>query len=195
MANRIVDVARNQDLLHAGTVDQGNYGMMPYVAYNGSSNYSVTPAEGLHGTGGFTVGGWFQMTSGDTLMSVWSASANQCWRLFVNSSTPTFYVSSTGANSFSVASVAITAGRWYFVVGRYNPSTEIAIFLNATKYANTSSIPASLFNATANFAIGGNSGGTELLTGKASMCFMSHEILPDSYINVLFQLGRTMYGI
>lgn len=194
MANRVVDAIQQHSLLHQGVVDQGSYGMAPYTAYNGSTNYSYRPSEGLKGTSGMTVGGWFQMTSGDTLMGVWAASANQCWRLFVNSSTPTFYVSSTGANSFSVASVAITAGQWYFVVGRYTPSVEISIFLNGVKYTNTTSIPASLFNASANFAIGSNSGGTELLTGKASFCFVSHEPLSDDYLTILFNLGRSIFG-
>lgn len=195
MTNRVIEAIRSQDLTHEGTVDQGSYGIAPYVAYNGSTNYSQRPAGALLGINGLTAGGWFQMTSGDSLMGVWSAGANQCWRLFVNGSVPTFYVSGTGANSFSVASATITVGQWYFVVGRYTPSTEIAIFLSGAKYTSTTTIPASLFAASANFSIGSNSGGTELLTGKASMCFVSHEPISDDYINILFQIGRTVFGV
>ena len=90
MTNRIIDIARGHDIIHNGTVDQGSYGMAPYIAYNGSSNYGTRPAGALKGLNGFTVGGWFQMTSGDFLMGVWQTAANQVWRLYVNVSAPTF---------------------------------------------------------------------------------------------------------
>jgi hypothetical protein len=195
MTNRIIDVARNHNLTHEGTADQGSYGLAPYVTYNGSANYSHRPAGALKGIDGLTCGGWFQMTSGDALMGVWQTAANQVWRLFVNSSAPTFYVSGTGANSFTVAAANITAGQWYFVAARYTPSTEIAIWLNSTKSVNTTSIPASLFDSTtAEFVIGGDHGGANLLTGKAAMCWVSHEPLADNYLTVLYQMQRHLFG-
>lgn len=196
MANRIIDIARGHDIIHNGTVDQGSYGMAPYIAYNGSSNYSQRVAGALKGLSGFTVGGWFQMTGSDTLMAVWSPSLNQVWRLYVNGSAPTFYVSSTGANSFSVAAANITAGQWYFVAARYTPSTELAIWLNDTKTTNTTSVPASLYDSTsAAFTIGSDHGGSNLLTGKASLCWMSHEPLADNHLTLLFQMSRHLYGV
>lgn len=196
MTNRIIDIARGHDVIHNGTVDQGSYGMAPYIAYNGSSNYSTRSAGALKGLSGFTVGGWFQMTSGDFLVGVWQTAANQVWRLYVNVSAPTFYVSSTGANSFSVAAASITAGAWYFVAARYTPSTELAIWLNDTKTTNTTSIPASLYDsASANFSVGSDHGGSNLLTGKVSMLWMSHEPLADNLLTLLFQMSRHLYGV
>lgn len=194
MTDRIIDICRAYDLTHAGVSDQGSYGMAPYVTYNGSTNYSSKPPGALRGINGLTVGGWFQMTSGDTLMSVWLSAANFCWRLFVNGSVPTFYVSGNGSSSINVAATAITAGQWNHVIGRYTPSSQIAIFLNGVKTVNTTSVPASLFNASANFAIGGNSAGGELLTGKASLCFLCHEPLADEQITILYQMSRHLYG-
>ncbi len=196
MANRIIDIARSQDLTHEGTADQGNFGMAPYVAYNGSANYSHRPAGALKAINGLTCGGWFQMTSNDHLMGAWQTAANQVWRLFVNSSAPTFYVSSTGANTFSVAAANVTAGQWYFVAARYTPSTELAIWLNGTKTTNTTSIPASLFDSTtARFSIGGDHAGANLLTGKAALCWVAHEPLPDNYLTILFQMSRHLYNV
>ena len=196
MANRIIDIARSQDLTHEGTADQGNFGVAPYVAYNGSANYSHRPAGALKAINGLTCGGWFQMTSNDFLMGAWQTAANQVWRLFVNGSAPTFYVSSTGANSFSVAAGNITAGQWYFVAARYTPSTELAIWLNDTKTVNTTNIPASLYDsASANFSVGSDHGGSNLLTGKASMLWMSHEPLADNLLTLLFQMSRHLYGV
>lgn len=194
MTDRIIDICRAYDLTHAGVSDQGSYGMAPYVTYNGSTNYSSKPPGALRGINGLTVGGWFQMTSGDTLMSVWLSAANFCWRLFVKGSVPTFYVSGNGSSSINVAATAITAGQWNHVIGRYTPSSQIAIFLNGVKTVNTTSVPASLFNASANFAIGGNSAGGELLTGKASLCFLCHEPLADEQITILYQMSRHLYG-
>lgn len=193
MTDRVVDLVKSHHLTHNGVSDQGSYGMAPYVAYNGSTNYSSRLPGALRGINGLTVGGWFQMTSGDTLMSVWLSAANFCWRLFVNGSVPTFYVSGNGSSSINVASSAINAGQWYQVIGRYIPSTQIAIFLNGVKTVNTTSVPASLFNASANFVIGGNSAGGELLTGKASMCFLCHEPIDDNQITVLYQMSKHLY--
>lgn len=196
MPNRILDISSAKNLLHEGVADQGSYGVVPYVSYNGSTNYSHRPAGPLKGINGFTAGGWFQMTSSDFLMGVWQTAANQVWRLFVNGSIPTFYVSSTGANSFSVASSTIVAGEWYSVVARYTPSTDISIWLNGVKATNTSSIPASLFNSTsAEFTIGADHAAASKLTGKASMCWVSSEPLPDDHISLLYLMSRSIYSV
>lgn len=194
MTNRIVDVAHGNHLTLVGTVDQGSYGMASYVAFNGSTNYARAQAGALKGIGGLTCGGWFQMTDGDALMGVWQTAANQVWRLFVNGSAPTFYISSTGANSFTVAAANIVAGAWNFIAARYIPSTSISIWLNATKTTNTTSIPASLYDSpTASFTIGGDHAGTNLLTGKASMVWITHDPLLDDYVTLLYQLSKPLY--
>lgn len=193
--NRIIDIARAHDLTHEGTVDQSNYGLAPYVAYDGSANYSHRPAGALKAIDGLTCGGWFQMTSGDFLMGVWQTAANQIWRLFVNSSAPTFAVSETGADSFSVASANVVAGQWYFIAARYTPSEEIAIWCNDVKTIDTASIPSALYDsATAEFTIGGDHAGANLLTGKAALCWISHVPLADNYLILLYHMQRRLFG-
>lgn len=194
MTNRILDTLRGYNLDLAGTPDQGRFGVAPYVGFNGSTNYASRPSGSLKGLSGFTAGGWFQATSNDTLMGVWQTS-NQVWRLHINTLAPTFYVSGSGADNYQVAHPAnIDAATWYFIAGRYTPSTEIAIWVNGTKTTYGTGIPAALYNSAAQFVIGGAHGGANLLTGKASLCWMSHEVLDDAYLTMLFEMGRHLFG-
>jgi hypothetical protein len=68
----------------------------------------------------------------------------------------------SGATGFNVTSVtALTTGTWYCVVFKYQPSTAVRIYLDASCDAapaldnsNTTSIPASINNSTASFTLG-----------------------------------------
>lgn len=197
MTNRIIDVAHGHHLTMIGTVDQGSYGTAPYVAFNGSTDYARSQAGVVKGINGLTCGGWFQMTSGDTLMSVWQESTNKVWKLYTFSTAPAFSVSDDGSAEDGVfSSATITAGAWTFIAARYTPSTEIAIWKGVTKTVNTTSIPASLYDsATAEFVVGGIHGGSDLLTGKASMVWLTHEPLTDMQIRTIYEMSRNLYGV
>lgn len=195
MTNRIIDILGTNHLIHEGSPDQGNYGISPYVTYDGIGNYSHNKSGNLKGIDGLTAGGWFMDTGGaDTLMGVWVFPANQCWRLFVSVSVPTFTVSSTGSDTIGIASVAIVSNQWNFIVGKFDPAnSELAIFLNGIKYSNFSA-PSQLFNSTAGFAIGGDPNGNNLSIGRASNCFMCESAVSDSQINLIHSMSKHLYG-
>lgn len=192
MTNRIIDVIRGQDLTHIGTVDQGYYGLVPYVTYNGTTNYSHRQAGSLKAVNGLAVGGWFDGVGDGMLLGVW-LTPNFCWRLEIDSSSPVFKVSADGTTSVQIIGSALGSG-WNHVAARYTPSTEIAIFVNGVKSINVTSIPALLFNSLALFSMGGNPSGAELFAGKMSMIFVSHELLNDAYMSILYNLSKSLYG-
>lgn len=104
----------------------------------------------------------------------------------------------TDADKKLVASSPITAaGTWFFAVGRFRPSQEIAIFVNGVKVVNTVSIPASLYSGVASFLIGAKDEGAAatLLHGGSSLNFLCAANLPDGIINGLYQHTRALFGL
>lgn len=195
MTNRIGDAYRSHDLKHEGVVDQGQYGMAPYVTYNGLTSYSHRPSVALRGIDGLTAGGWFRTLASGFLMGVWVESLDRCWKLGTNvNNQPVFSVSNDGSLSFSVTGSIIPDATWTHIVGRYTPSTDISIFINGAKTSFTSpSVPTQLYTTAAEFMVGGN--GSEFLNGRASMAFMSALPLADNYISLIYQLSRKTFNV
>lgn len=109
-----------------------------------------------------------------------------------------FRVSVDGTAVTSVTStVSLVANTWYFIWGRFIPSTSLDIGINTTITSNAAAIPASIFNSAQPFAIGGIGGATPglYLPGRASFCFLSANALSDACILNLFNSTRTMFGI
>lgn len=91
----------------------------------------------------------------------------------------------------------LVAREWFFAVGRYKPSLEIAAFVNGEKTVNTTSIPADIYSGAASFLIGAKDEGAagSLLHGGASLCFLCASALPDGVINGLYQHTRALFGL
>ena len=109
------------------------------------------------------------------------------------SGTVTMGITDDGTTFDTVTSTATTSG-WTFAVGRFDPSTELAVFVNGVKAVNTSSIDASIYDGNGNFNIGAWAGSL-LLTGDASICFLCAAYLSDDMIGALFQQSRALYGV
>lgn len=187
-------------------------GITPYIDLDGTGDYlaladaadlDILGTETIYAAAvrGLTMGGWFwsdDATTDQTLMGKWNITGNL--RAYVLNFTATGtlggHVSSNGTAATTVESVAIPAtGAWHFCVVRYTPSTELANFLDGVWALNTTSIPAALFNSSAEFQIGARSAGTVLLDGRASMCFLSANALSDALITSLFNETRGYYGV
>jgi hypothetical protein len=88
-------------------------------------------------------------------------------------------------------------GRWYFLAGRFSPSAQIKIWwgsvFNLRTAENTTSIPASLYNGTALFGIGAQSGGASFMDGAISRVGLYNMAIPDQFIDVVFQRTRQIY--
>jgi hypothetical protein len=65
-----------------------------------------------------------------------------------------FILSANGSNLFSVESAVVALGQWYFLAGRFIPSTEVAVFANGDKTVNTTAIPSSINSSAQDFEVG-----------------------------------------
>jgi hypothetical protein len=188
--------------------------LAPYVVFDVEESHNLFRADeaalDIVGTEGFihdtykglTIGLWCWFTDAtnlEGLMSKWSASLQQSYRLYkLANDKLQFDISSTGANTFSVTSTnAVAAGEWLYVVGRYDPSTELAIFVGddnvLTKDTNVTSIPASVWSGTANLTFG-LTNASDYHGGRQSFDFLCCAALPDYLITQLYLHSKAMYG-
>lgn len=173
-----------------------------YVDLNGTTQWMERASEAaLNITSNLTLGGWFWLDtipSNVALISKLGAAGNYAYELFHQSGNGFGFQASS--NGTALASVTVgaptTAGAWRHVVARYTPSTELALFVDGTKYTNTTSIPASLYgSSTANFLIGarGDAAARIPLDGRACMCFLCAAALPDSLIQGLNRATKLFF--
>lgn len=184
---------------------------VPYLDFDGTGDFLSRADEGrlqILGTEtiyasavrGLTIGGWFWMDGAgatDGLMGKWTESGDErSYLLLTLSDTYRFAISNDGTAStqFSHTSTFST-GQWYFVVGKYEPSVRMSVFMNGEKASTTTSIPASIFNSTAAFQVGAYNAGTQNLDGRASLCFLSANALPDALIDALFTQSRPLFNV
>lgn len=167
--------------------------IFPYGDFNSGSSqyYSRADEAGLSITGALTIGGWFYFetipASSMGCISKNEPTGNQrAYTLFRHSNNfARFQVSSNGTATVAVDSVATFAqDTWYFLAGRYTPSTEVAVWVDDEKTVNTTSVPAAIFDSTAIFAIG-RTDGSNYLNGRAAFCFVSAMALSDATIDVV----------
>lgn len=186
-------------------------GMAPYIELDGTGDYlsradetdlDILGSEAIYAANvrGLTFGGWFYPGAAGAVMRYMSKWGNAGTRSYMLHATATgthqMTVSSDGTASTLIETTsAYSTNAWYFVVGRFKPSTEVAIFTNSDKVINTTSIPAAIFSGASDLVIGGQTGGATLLTGRASLCFLCADALSDDVITALFQQTRRLFGI
>lgn len=192
--------------------------LIPYVELDGSSQYfaltdatsnnsfDILGTEAYIGTPGLTFGMWTKIdaidpTNQNTIMAKFETTGNQrSYMLYMAGGGAndfySFNISNTGADGFTVnSSVTVTpATQWYLVIGRFVPSTSLDIYVNGTKDTNTTSIPASIFNSSANFTIGAINTPARYFDGKLSTGFVCAAALSDSIISALFEQTRIPFG-
>jgi len=192
--------------------------MVPYAEFDGVNQY-LSRADGgaanwadITGTEayvvaaqrGLTVGGWFRFgtvapATFDGVIGKFNGLANQkSYQVLAFSAGTKIYfeISTDGVAVIpAVSTMAISADIWYFCVGRFTPSAEVAMFVNDVKDINVAGVPASIFDGTANFEIARRNSAGTYLDIRASLCFLCASALSDSIINALFQQTRKLYGV
>lgn len=150
----------------------------------------VTGLETWIATGkkGLTLGGWVkadtQPATVGGIATIYGVAGTRSYAMFLNSSQQVvFGVSNDGTAVINVTSAAISLGGWVWLVGRFTPGSELAIFVNGVKVVNTTTIPASAFISTVPFEIGRiSANNAQILEGKFRDMFLCAAILPDSLI-------------
>ena len=208
-----VQGSNDNELIQNGTPRMAHDGLVPYVDLPGASHLNMadaavnrilgTEAFTQAGFRGLTLGGWFWIDAlaQAGLVSKWLAAGNQLsYLLQYDAATPNFRfaTSNTGAALATVvASTAYTVAinQWYFVVGRFNPSTSTDIHVNGVWDYNAVAAPAALFNSTALLRVGAYDGNANELDGRVSSVFLCAAQLSDQVINNAFQSTRGLYGV
>jgi len=188
--------------------------LAPYIRFDGTGDYlSRADEAGLDilgtetyvaaGHRGLTLGGWFRpedTTVNDTLMSKWGAAGQRSYLLQIAGGVAgdpvAFYISDDGTNSSGATSTTgFSANEWQFMAGRFNDAdtgAELAVWLNE-EMTTAATARASVFNSNASFCIGAEV--INLLTGRASMCFLCASALSDATVWAIYQHTRALFKV
>lgn len=184
------------DLVQTGIVPAGFDGNAYRQTGAGTDYLSVTSAYGIIGTEtfvsssirGLTVGCWCMVDTqpGPNVGVAGKAgvSANQGYGIFYRSTADfKFFVSGDGSALVIAAGGAAALGIWHFVVGRFTPSVEVAIFTDGDKRVNTTSVPSSCFVSSQAFEVGRFfADNTRIMHGKVRDLFICASALSDDLI-------------
>ena len=185
-------------------------GTNDWYSASDSAHWDITGTEGAVRTGdrGMTIGAWvnFDTTASATeyILSKSQESDTEISYSIFRSSTgfPVFRISSTGADAGIVSAsgtTVIPSAQWTFVVGRFDPSTEMSVFSNANEDINTTSIPASIYSGSADLFMAGRdhsaTPGQLLMDGAISMAFICAAYINDYTLIRLYELSRIVFGV
>lgn len=185
----------------------------PYFAYDGTGDYhyhvdnahfDVTGTETtvLAAQNGLTWGAWvyFNNAIGGTnehIIGKHLTTGNQRSYIMIRSNTTgafTTYVSVDGTATVNIANGTLSATTWYFLCGRFIPSTTLKSWRNDTTATLAAGVPASIFNGTSPFDVNGMSG-TFLFAGNEAFPFVCACALSNELINQLYQSSRGLFGV
>ena len=193
------------DLLRTGAPTYG-YDGNAYVQLGVATDflYNTAPVLGITGTEawiasslrGLTIGGWFLADSTPTTISgLISKDGPDPQRGYILSwsatNVPGFSLSGNGSTTVGVSYSDRSLDTWYFIVGRFTPSAEVAIFVNGDKAINTTSIPAAINVSTQNFEVGRYfNDNNRIIEGRARDVFVCAAALSDETLSALYQATR-----
>jgi hypothetical protein len=158
--------------------------------WNSSSQLNLTGLETWVSSSlrGLTVGGWFMIDTSPTtnsgLASKEAAVPDRGYALaWITSDQPFFSVSGNGSSIVTATAPVSTLGGWHFLVGRFTPSTEVAIFNDGDKTVNITAIPASINASAQAFEIGRYlNDNNRVIHAKARDVFICASALSDALI-------------
>ncbi len=193
-------------------------GWMPYFDFNGTDEYLYTPSHinwHLSGTEpwieaankGFTIGCWayLDVALGSALSYGFISKFNNAttergyYLLATETSGPDLlrclvYQNSSTLNNF-LSSLELTAVGWNFIVMRFDPSTEIKLWVNGVSEIYTTSIVSSVQEVVAPLTFGARSDQQDFLNGKIAMPFIVGAALEDAIIDDIFNISKVVIGV
>lgn len=163
------------------------------------ADFGVGNPPELQITGPLTVSTWVEWTSTGVTSEAYFVNKrgsvpNRSFRLRAHLGTDeaTFNVSSDGSDDISSGGAPLTPGEWYHIVGVYEPSTRVTLYLNGVNVAeNTTSIPASIHNTAEPLGFGGDGygfGGGRF-EGKMDDLRIYNRALSDEEVSILYACG------
>ncbi|MHC4544187.1 MAG: LamG-like jellyroll fold domain-containing protein [Planctomycetota bacterium] len=217
--NRATDLSGQENHLDDNNiVTFGRDNLAPYASFVASSFQFLNRTDELgtdwasiigtetyitSGLRGLTLGGWFWASAFTSEMHIIGQGTGSLvgqlsyrinWRGDL-AAEPFIFRISTGANNPSVTSSVDTAtNQWYFVTGRFTPSTSLDVYVNGI-WTSAASSAASIADTDFDFTIGASAAPSAYFDGRASMCFLCAAALPDAIIGQLYEQSRIMFGV
>lgn len=156
---------------YVGTPTLGAVGVIPgntAATFGGTKYVTAGNPVGLQITGAISMELWVKFNSlsaTQILASKYLTTGNQrSIQIATNDLSPfntfKFYVSADGAAlKIITGSTAISTGQWYHIIATFSPSSRMSIYVNGVQDAtDTTGIPSSLLNTTADWIIANRSG-------------------------------------
>jgi hypothetical protein len=205
----IIDLSGQGRVLTPGTApNYSSYGLIPYVDFvRASSMYLQRPSEpGLEITTGLTIWSWVRFdvpsTGADTyFFSKWYTVGNKrsylLYKTAANAFTFDISTDGTAIKTIGDAAANYLTSKWWFIAGRFYPSTELALFVGQaisgayTWYRNVAVIPATIFVSPEALEMGrGNR--TNYLDGQMTLSGIAAAALADTQIWNMFSQTRPL---
>lgn len=150
---------------------------------------------------GITVGGWFRPSNlagtFEVLLAKSGIGNTINYRLQRLSSGQSQFVVSSSATNYSVQHSTLSQYGWYFIVGRFRPSTSVDLIVNGVENRNLTSIPATIDTNNEPFTLGARSDGAggyqDYFTGYSGFTFLSQAKLPDTMVQHLYDVSKALY--
>ncbi len=197
-------------LTENGGITKYSHEEVAYYDFDGTNDYlSRSDESRLDLTGNCAFFGWayFDNATGSTevLLSKWRTDTNN--RTFLverhTNGNLRFRVSSDGSSTTTVALIGPSQGKWFFWYAGYVASSKLELWWGQegsalNKAEETTSVPSSLFNSDATFALGANQNGvssfTNLLNGRQARAGMLNGGLSERGIKRLYIQSLELFG-
>ncbi len=168
-----------------------NYSM----EFDGTDDYvDCGNSTDLQITGALTVSSWVKFTSGnlDVIVSKDENGANRCWALWGDYlNVPAFNITSSNTHYLVSGTAAIDDGDWHHVVGVFEPSTAVRIYVDGILDGeNTTAIPATIDNDPVSVKIGCLNVGGFNFPGKIDEVSIFNTALSAGNITSMYNLGQ-----
>ena len=177
----------------------GAYALRSYVLFNGTTQYLFRADEaGLDfASSPLTIGIWFyptNLTGVKDIVAKDDGVGQRQYALYTSGTTLCALVNGAALNNI-VSTNAISLNAWNFMLMRYTPSAELAVYLNGTWSRLAAGIIATIGAGTAQFRIGANAAIAPLYhAGYASLCFPCAYAVEDVLVENVYQQTRALFG-
>jgi hypothetical protein len=180
-----------------------NNGLISYLDFvRASSHFLYRGSEpGLEIEDSLTIGGWLWFDTESTgnatgLLSKWLEAGNE--RSYVLYKTAgnafTFSISTDGTAVTTVGDVAANyaISKWFFIVGRFAPSSQLALFVNGIWYTNVAAIPATIHSNQV-MLNAGRYNESNYLDGRMCHSFLCSSAVPNVFIEALYAHTKALF--
>ncbi len=155
---------------------------------------------------GLTFGGWYRLDSGATPASTTYAHLSK-WDGASNKRSYTMYtdggdagalkwaISSTGTSTSQTFDTGVTPviNEWYFAVAQFDPSADMYLWHNGTRYSVSTSV-ASIDSNDNRVEVGAHNTGGSSFDGRVGPQFIAASYIPEEDIRQLYQIGKSIFN-